>query len=267
MSSHKESTQKTIIVALLLCIVCSIIVAASVVLLRPIQEKNKALNLKVNILAAAGILKDGASSAEVEKTFERITPKLVDLDTGEYVSPDVVGLKAAIDYDQKRASKDPKLSDRLSGDVDIASIKRREKFAKVYLLEEDGRVKTIILPVHGYGLWSTLYGFVALESDANTVAGLGFYQHAETPGLGGEVDNPRWKSLWPGKKIYDLTSGDAPRIELVKGSVDTSRPDAIYGVDGLSGATLTSRGVTNLLHFWLGDNGFQKYLNRVREGA
>ncbi|WP_250657910.1 Na(+)-translocating NADH-quinone reductase subunit C [Alkalimarinus coralli] len=267
MSSHKESTQKTIVVALLLCLVCSIVVAASVVLLRPIQEKNKALNLKVNILAAAGILKEGATSAEVEKSFERITAKLVDLETGQYVSPEVVGVTEAIDFDQKKASKNPKLSDALSGEEDIASIKRREKYAKVYLIEEQGDVETIILPIHGYGLWSTLYGFVALNSDANTIAGLGFYQHGETPGLGGEVDNPKWKAQWPGKKIYDLEASQEPMIKLVKGSVDTSKPGAEYGVDGLSGATLTSRGVTNLLHFWLGDNGFQKYLNRLREGA
>ncbi len=155
----------------------------------------------------------------------------------------------------------------LPGDRDIASIKRREKYAKVYLVEHNGVVETIILPVHGYGLWSTLYGFVALNKDANTVAGFGFYEHGETPGLGGEVDNPKWKGQWPGKKIYDLGESQTPKISLVKGSVDVSKPGAEYKIDGLSGATLTSRGVTNLLHFWLGDNGFQKYLNRVREGA
>lgn len=267
MSSNKESTQKTIIVALLLCLVCSVIVAASVVLLRPIQEKNKALNLKQNILAAAGLLKENATPAEVETSFERITAKLVDLDTGEYVLPETIGVASAIDYDQKSASKNPKLSQILPGEKDIASIKRREKYAKVYLVEQDGVLETIIVPVHGYGLWSTLYGFVALEKDANTVAGFGFYQHGETPGLGGEVDNPKWKGQWPGKKIYDFEVGDEPKLELIKGSVDVSKPGAEYKIDGLSGATLTSRGVTNLIHFWLGDNGFRKYLDRVREGA
>ncbi len=267
MSSNKESTQKTIIVALLLCLVCSVIVAASVVLLRPIQEKNKALNLKQNILAAAGLLKENATPAEVETSFERITAKLVDLDTGEYVLPESIGVASAIDYDQKSASKNPKLSQVLPGEQDIASIKRREKYAKVYLVEDAGSIETIIVPVHGYGLWSTLYGFVALEKDANTVAGFGFYQHGETPGLGGEVDNPKWKGQWPGKKIYDFDVNEEPQIELIKGSVDVSMPGAEYKIDGLSGATLTSRGVTNLIHFWLGDNGFRKYLDRVREGA
>ena len=121
----------------------------------------------------------------------------------------------------------------------------------------------IILPVHGYGLWSTLYGFIALQSDANTVAGIGFYEHGETPGLGGEVDNPRWKSQWPGKQVY--RDGEAA-IALAKGGVDSSSPDAQWRVDGLSGATLTSRGVTNLVQFWLGENGFKPFLNKLKTG-
>ena len=265
--SNKESTSKTIIVAFLLCIVCSIVVSASVVLLKPIQEKNKALNLKTNILAAAGLLVDGASADEIETLFLTIKPQLVDLDTGEYVDPSVVGKEVALDYDQRKAAKDPALSAVLGGDLDIASIKRRVKYAKVYLVEAKGKTETIILPVSGYGLWSTLHGFLALEGDANTVVGLGFYEHAETPGLGGEVDNPRWKAFWPGKKVYNLEQGDAPVIKLLKGSVDNSKPNAEYSVDGLSGATLTSRGITNLVQFWTGEQGFKKYLNRLRKEA
>jgi len=265
--SNKETTSKTIIVAFLLCIVCSIVVSASVVLLKPIQEKNKALNLKTNILAAAGLLVEGASADEIETLFSSIKPFLVDLDTGEYADPSVVGKELALDYDQRKAAKDPALSAVIAGGEDIASIKRRVKYAKVYLVEAKGKIETIILPVSGYGLWSTLHGFLALEGDANTVVGLGFYEHAETPGLGGEVDNPRWKAFWPGKKVYNLEQGDEPAIKLVKGSVDKSKPDAMYSVDGLSGATLTSRGISNLVQYWTGEQGFKKYLNRLREGV
>ncbi len=267
MSSNKDTISKTVTVALLLCIVCSVIVASSVVLLKPIQQVNKTLNLKENILAAAGLLKPGASKAEVEAAFAQITPRLVDMTTGDYVSPDVVEKASAADYDQRKAAKDPKLSKKLDGSMDLAGIKRQARYSKVYLVETDGKLDRIILPVHGYGLWSTLYGFLALEGDANTIAGFGFYEHAETPGLGGEVDNPRWKAMWPGKKVYDLGKGNEPLINLVKGGVDPSRADAVYGVDALSGATLTSRGITNLLHFWLGQHGFQSYLDRIRKGA
>lgn len=270
--SNKETMGKTFTVAFLLCFVCSIVVASSVVLLKPIQQKNKALNLKANILAAAGLLKEGASSAEIEESFSAIKAQLVDLDTGEYVDPSAVGKETALDYDQRKAAKDPSLSNLIgkgpNGEkLDIASIKRRVKYAKVYLVEEAGKTKTIILPVSGYGLWSTLHGFLALEADANTVVGLGFYEHAETPGLGGEVDNPRWKAIWPGKKVYDLDAGGDPKLGLIKGAVDKSRPEAIYQVDGLSGATLTSVGVTNLVQYWTGEQGFKKYLNRLREGV
>jgi Na+-transporting NADH:ubiquinone oxidoreductase subunit C len=129
--------------------------------------------------------------------------------------------------------------------------------------DTSGELEKIILPVRGYGLWSTMYGFIALEQDANTVAGLGFYEHGETPGLGGEVDNPRWKAMWPGKQVY--RDGDV-ELGLIKGSVDSGSDNADWQVDGLAGATLTSRGVTNLVHFWLGENGFEPFLNNLQAG-
>lgn len=265
--SNKESVSKTIIVALLLCLVCSLLLASSVILLKPVQQVNKALNLKENILLAAGLLPPGASKDDVERMFSSISSRIVDLETGEYVEPSAVGKAQVLDYDQRKAAKDPKLSDPIDPALDIAGIKRRVKYAKVYLVEKDGQTDTIILPVSGYGLWSTLHGFLALKNDANTVVGLGFYEHAETPGLGGEVDNPRWKAFWPGKKVYDLNASEEPLLKLVKGAVDNARPDAAYSVDGLSGATLTSRGVTNLIHYWMGAEGFQKYLKRLRSEA
>lgn len=265
--SSKETMGKTFTVAFLLCLVCSIIVAGSVVMLKPTQQKNKALNLQANILAAAGLLPADADKAQIEELFKQIDARIVDLNTGEYVEPSVVGKQTALAYDQRKAQKDPKLSKSISGEEDIASIKRRVDYAKVYLVREDEQIKTIILPVSGYGLWSTLHGFLALESDANTVVGFGFYEHAETPGLGGEVDNPNWKAQWPGKKVYDLESDSGPKLGLVKGSVDRTKAGAEYQVDGLSGATLTSRGVTNLVQYWTGEHGFQKYLNKLRQGA
>lgn len=257
MSSNKDSIQSTITVALLLCLVCSIIVSGAAVMLKPMQQANKALDKKTNILLAAGIETEGH---DVESLFQQFTPRVVDLETGRYVA-DIDPLT----YDQRKAAKDPKLSDILSGDDDIASIGRREKYATVYLLEKEGELDRIILPVKGYALWSTLYGFLALEGDGNTVAGLGFYEHAETPGLGGEIDNPRWKGLWSGKQMFDANG--TLSVDLVKGAVDPSSPKAIHQVDGLSGATLTTNGVENLLLFWLGENGFGPYLNNLRAGG
>lgn len=264
-SFRKDSVSGTIIVALVLCLVCSVIVASAAVLLKPTQVRNSSLNVKENILRAANLISGPVTAVEIEEKFNLITPRIVDLETGEYVDPSVVGVRNAIDYDQFKAAKDPQLSKTLPGSEDLASIKRRERYALVYTIESEGKIDRVILPIRGYGLWSTLYGFIALEGDANTVVGLGFYQHAETPGLGGEVDNPNWKAQWPGKKVYNLEeAGAGPAIQLVKGSVRADDPRAQHQVDALAGATLTSRGVTNLLRYWLGEQGFQKYLERVR---
>jgi len=263
---NKDSVSGTVIVALAVCLVCSIIVSGAAVILKPTQKVNSVLNVKQNILRAANLITGPVTAQEVEEKFSLVTPRIVDLETGEYVDPSVVGVAEAINYDQFRAAKDPQFSKALAGSEDIAGIKRRERYATVYTIENEGQIDRVILPVRGYGLWSTLYGFLALEGDANTVVGFGFYEHAETPGLGGEVDNPNWISQWPGKKIYDLEEGAEPKIHLVKGGVRANDPEANYGVDALAGATLTSRGITNLLHFWLGEQGFQKYLEQIRSG-
>ncbi|WP_396586268.1 Na(+)-translocating NADH-quinone reductase subunit C [Bermanella sp. R86510] len=267
MSAKNDSIKKTITVAVLLCLVCSVIVSGAAVSLKPVQVKNQLLDKKKNILAAAGLLQDGVS---VEEQFEQVSTRIVNLKTGEYATQSELEKLAASGYpkarfDQQKLSKDPEFSEKLGSKEDIASIKRQEQYAAVYLVEKEGQVDRIILPVHGYGLWSTLYGFVALEGNAQTIAGLGFYSHAETPGLGGEVDNPKWKSQWQGKKVYDA-QGDVA-IDVVKGTVDPSNPKSKYQVDGLSGATLTSNGVENLMRYWLGKQGFAAYLDKFGQGA
>jgi len=254
--SSNDSIKKTLIVAFSLCIVCSVIVSTAAVLLKPAQEVNKTLDRKRNILAAAGMLDE---SRGVEEQFSQVTTRVVDLRTGRFteeVNPD--------SFDQRKAAKDPAMSESLNAAQDLAKISRRENYAIIYLVEDSqGEIDKIILPIHGYGLWSTLYGFIALESDANTVAGLGFYEHGETPGLGGEVDNPRWKASWPGKQVY---RDGRVEVGLVKGAVDSSSADAQYQIDGLAGATLTARGITNLVHFWLGNDGFEPFLNNLKSG-
>jgi Na+-transporting NADH:ubiquinone oxidoreductase subunit C len=188
-----------------------------------------------------------------------MTPRVVDLRTGKF--SDAVDAEG---YNERKAAKDPAQSDALSSSEDIAKVFRREHYAVVYVANDtQGGVDKIILPIRGYGLWGTLYGFIALEGDASTVAGIGFYEHKETPGLGGEVDNPRWKGLWPGKQVYK--DGEL-EIAVVKGTVDPSAPGADYQVDGMAGATLTTRGVSNLVQFWLGDNGFAPFLNNLKSG-
>ncbi len=250
-----DSIKKTFGVATALCVVCAIVVSSAAVILRPAQQANKLLDLKTNILASAGLLKVGV---DVETQFEQITTRIVDMETGRFTD--------AVDpatYDQRKASKDPALSVELSGDQDIAKIKRRANYSTVYIVEGEQGIEKIILPISGYGLWSTLYGFLALESDLQTVAGIGFYEHAETPGLGGEIDNPNWKASWVGKQAYN--QGEFT-ITVLKGRVDLDRAGSESQIDGLAGATLTTKGVDNLLKYWLGEQGFQPLISYLKSG-
>lgn len=261
MSNRKESTVRTLAVALVVCLVCSVFVAGAAVALKSTQVENKELDKQRSILAIAGLGDADLSSKQVKALYkERIVAKVVDLESGTFSDA-----YDANTFDPLKAAKDPKLSDALPGEQDIASIKRRERFTTVYLVEKDGQLDTLILPVRGYGLWSTLYGFMALKGDLNTVVGMGFYQHAETPGLGGEVDNPKWKALWPGKTLFDEEGKLA--VDIIKGNVDSQSPKATHQVDGLAGATLTSNGVENLLRFWLGQKGFGPFITNLRNGG
>src|SRR5690554_3709263 len=260
MSSRKDTTIGTLTVALVVCLVCSIFVAGAAVALRPTQQANSLLDKQRSILAIAGLGDGRMSGEQVRSMFDgRIQARLVDLEEGVYSDK-----FDPMTFDHVASAKDPALSKKLDGKEDIASIKRRERYATVYVVEENNQLDTLIIPVRGYGLWSTLHGFIAVKGDLNTVAGFGFYEHAETPGLGGEVDNPKWRKQWLGKNLFN--SKDEVAIHVVKGNVDPSSPQAIHQIDGLAGATLTSNGVTHLVQFWLGENGFGSFIEHLRAG-
>ncbi len=253
LSLPNDSFEKTLAVAFWLCLVCAILVSFAAVALKPLQISNKAADMKRNILEVVDLWEEGM---DVDEAFKQFEIKVVDLATGEFV--DDIDPES---YDMRKAAKDPDLSEPLPREKDIAQIKRRPKYATIYLLKQGEDLKAIILPVSGYGLWSTMYGFLALEPDCNTVIGINFYDQAETPGLGGEVVNPDWRALWKGKKVYDASG--TPVLRLVKGSVTEGQAGAEYMVDGLAGATLTSNGVSNLIRFWLGEDGYKPFLDKI----
>ncbi len=265
---NKDSIQNVIVIALVVCLFCAIVVAGSAVALKERRIENKALDKSKNVLIAAGLFEEGVTRVDdINTLFARFEPRVVDLRTKQLLTAaEVEAVEqeleiSFVDYDQRKAAKDPALSSALSDLEDIASINRREHFSLIYLLRSDAGIDRIVLPVHGYGLWSTLYGFLALEADGNTVSGITFYEHTETAGLGGEVDNPAWKAKWPGKQIY-AGSGDVA-MRVIKGAVDPSSAEAIHQVDGLSGATLTSKGVENLIAYWLGEEGYGPLLGSL----
>ncbi|PLX89525.1 MAG: Na(+)-translocating NADH-quinone reductase subunit C [Desulfuromonas sp.] len=253
----RDSTGKILSVAFLLCVVCSILVSTAAVLLSERQELNKAEEKRRNILLAAGLYQEGVP---LEEQFRRIEARVVDLRSGRFSSD-----FDPASYDSRAAARNPETRFQIPPKQDLAGIKAHALYQDVYLVKENGRLQQVILPVYGKGLWSTMYGFISLDSDLSTVIGFAFYEHGETPGLGGEIDNPAWKGLWPGKRIYD-DQGNT-RIEVLKGAVDQQSPEAIHQVDGISGATLTVRGVGNLLQYWMGQNGYRKLLENLAEGV
>lgn len=253
LDSPSDSVGKTVVVAVTLCLVASMLVSAVAVSLRPVQEINKLKDKQINILQVAGLYSPDTDVTEAFKVFE---PHVLEIATGKFADQ-----FDANTFDDRAAADDPELSVALVDDP--ASIGRQSKFVTVYLLRnEDGSLDKVILPLHGYGLWSTLYGFIAVEENANDIFGLQFYSHAETPGLGAEVDNPRWKSLWRGKKLYD--KNDVLQITVAK-TVPPAGQE--FHVDALAGATLTSNGVDNLVRFWMGRAGYTPFLESVKAGA
>ncbi|MEM7663751.1 MAG: Na(+)-translocating NADH-quinone reductase subunit C [Pseudomonadota bacterium] len=247
-----DSVPKTIFTAVSLCLVASMVVSAAAVSLRPMQELNRLQNKQINIIQVAGIYDPDVSISDAFEVFE---PHVLELETGEFTTE-----FDAKTFDDLAAADDPATSTALADDP--ASIGRLAKYRTIYLLRDDaGDIDKIILPVHGYGLWSTLYGFLALEKDANEVYGLQFYEHGETPGLGAEITNPRWVSLWRGKKLADL-NGDL-QITVAKSAPPAGED---YYVNALSGATLTSNGVNNLVRFWVSDEGYGPFLDRIKAG-
>ncbi len=250
----RDSFWGTVLIALILCVVCSAVVSTAAVLLKPRQDANKALDKKKNILLAASLCEPGTDAETVSSIYEEsIVEHLVDIDTGEVVDPDAEELDIDPEsYDPRKAANDTDLREEIA-DGALPGISHREPYTTVYEIQKNGQTDGYILPIYGKGLWSTLYGFLAVKADKETVRGITFYSHAETPGLGGEVDNPGWKALWPGKKIYE-SEGEVA-LGVVKG-----RASDEYGVDGLSGATITSKGVDQMVKYWLGPKAFGKYL-------
>ena len=243
------------------CLVCSIVVSTAAVALRDRQDRNKVLDRQTQVLVVAGLLEEGqkTSPENVEHLFgDNIRIRVVNLATGEY--DDSVD---AATFDQRKATKDPAASH--VAPVNSAGIARVPTYALVYQRVEDEEVQSLILPIEGKGLWSTLYGYLALATDTTTIEGITFYEHGETPGLGGEIDNPTWKSVWIGRQAFD--ENWQPAVEVIKGLAGPVADDP-YRVDGISGATLTARGVSDLVRFWLGEDGFEPYLANFRaEGS
>lgn len=237
---------------LVLAFFCSALVAGAAVGLRPLQEANRELDRNRHILLSAGLYQEGRS---IDELFAPIKTKIIDLATGEFITDGSIDPKT---FNQRQAALSDDQGRALTSEEDIAKISRVEKYSLVYLVTEGEAIKQIILPVRGKGLWSTMYAYVALGNDFSTITGISFYEHGETPGLGGEIENARWQAAWQGKSIFNDDREMA--LSFARGKAPTEGDGARHQIDGLAGATLTTDGVLHLMDFWFGDHGFGPFL-------
>ncbi len=252
----------TIGFALVVGLVCAVLVSVTAVTLKPMQDANARLYMEKNVLIAADIVEPGQSLsiAQLDEIFDRaVVTRLVDLHTGTLTDADPAQARR---FDQRAARNDPATSE--VAPENQAGVRRLPHKAPVYFIMRDGALDQVVLPVDGLGMWGTIYGFISLAPDAQTVRGITFYEHRETPGLGGEISNPDWQERWEDRKVYARDGVVA--LTVLKGEAGSPQ-EAPWHVDGLSGATITGDAITRLIHFWLGEKGFGPFLDRVREGG
>lgn len=254
-----ESPVKAVIMTLLVCVFASVIVAGSAIILRPKQNANRQLAQDRQI---AEILRGASASGVIVRGFDTtdLEARVVELATGDYAD----AMDAAT-FDERRLVGDPSHSVTVAAEQDLAQIKSRAKYAVVHLLLRNGKPQFVVLPIRGLGFGSMLYGYIGLSGDTERVVGLGFYEHGETPGLGAMIDDPAWRRLWSGKKVWQ-PDGEVG-LGVARGPVVPGTTEAAHYVDGITGATWTGQGVTNLLRYWLGEHGFGPYLEKLRRTA
>jgi len=205
--------------AAMVTIVCSVLLAGAATILKPRQVENEKLDMKKNILVSAGIesQQGGYTRAEINTLYEK-------------------NIKGFV-IDKSGASVEGKIPADLDPKTDL-------EFLPVYKSSTDTIVNAYIIPISGKGLWSTIYGYIALAPDCETVKGVSFYKHGETPGLGGEISKEWFTDNYKDKHIFS-EAGELVSIKVAKGKYAGAEP--LHYVDGISGSTLTCRGVENFM--------------------
>ena len=256
---NNDSPLKAFLVVLVTAVVCSAMVSAAVVVLRPIQLNNQLLDRSRNIMALTGLLPVGevVEDETMLELFKSLDARIADLDEGRFddsIDPQT--------FDHRRAAGDPDLSSAVPAGQDLARLGRRSRYAPVYIVWDGDRMDRMILPVRGAGMWSMIYGYIALEPDLSTIAGMTFYEQNETPGLGDQITHPQWLAGWKGKQVYDHLG--TPLFAVSEGEVNPASVHAIYHVDGITGATVTGNAVTDLVRYWFGPHGYRPLLEQLK---
>jgi len=255
---NNNSPQKALLVVFLVALVCSVLVSVTSVTLKPIQQRNQLVERSKNIIALTGLVADGAklSNDEILAAVEQLDIRMLDIATGDFddsINP--------ADFDARAAVNNPELSIAIPVTNDIAGLGRRARYATVYLVWQDEQLSRIILPIVGQGMWSTIYGYIALENDLNTIGAISFYEQTETAGLGDQIQRPDWLAKWQGRKLFGKEGNI--RFRVGPGTINPNSPAADFQVDGLSGATVTGDAVTRIIAYWFGVNGYQRFLENM----
>lgn len=253
-SRSNDDPVKIIGMAALVAFACALLVSTAATLLEPRQQAHLDAEQAARMAQMLDAL-PAMADVLAESGVDSLTTYLVDLSTGQIVTE-----RDASDYDAGAAASDPETAVTIPPELDVASLRQRAPLAPVHVLERGGQVHLVILPVSGTGYQSRLEALLALEQDLRTVAALTITSQAETAGLGARIEDAEWQALWPGREVADETGQIVMRV--VRG--EASGP---HEVDGISGATRTGNGITNMLHYWLGPHGFGPFLDNLRDGG
>jgi len=251
---QQESLAKTLSIAFIVILFCALLVSSAVVYLRPLQAANEAPLSYRNILEVAGLVGQRTSKTSEEDMlalFQQIETQLLDLNTS----------RATTQYQHNQlnfrsSSNDPQTSIVIEKKFDKAMIQRRPNKIPVYWVHSDETTTKLVLPIYGKGMWSMIYGYIALEQDLNTISGIGFYEQGDTPGIGEKIQEKRWLAQWQGKKLYDENNELALNVD----SKIKKFGEKNFQIDGISGATKTVNGVFNIIHYWFGSQGYRTFL-------
>lgn len=219
----KDSNKATFIFSSVMVVVIAVLLSVTAISLAPYQEKNVRVEKMKNILTSVSI---PTETAATEAAFNKyITQQIVLNNKGEQVT----GSVTAFDIDLKKELDKVKTG------------KENEQLFPLFICNKEGK-SFYIIPIRGKGLWGPIWGFISLESDMNTVYGVSFGHKSETPGLGAEIETEKFQQQFIGKQIFD-ESGKFVSVTVIKGG---AKPNDMHGVDAISGATITSKGVTEM---------------------
>ncbi len=237
---NTNSTKYTFIFAIIVCVVCGVLLSSIAEGFRTRQELNVELDVKKNILKAVRLktpVSAKANPAEILKIYDSKIEEAVINAKGEIVP-----------------GKKPS---------DIKS--EKDGLYPLYIYREDGKADAFAFPILGQGLWSALYGYLALEADVTTIRGITFYKHGETPGLGAEIEKDWFQDNFKGKTVWSLKEKKLTPTIVVKGKAEEIFKDEELKsrVDGITAATLTGNGVTDMMAKWL--NIYEAYFHKLRK--